>query len=65
MSGTILPWTVECERRAEKVNALLTQAAGLGVLTTRRQARKALSGRGHLLRDLIHAEAERNSAVGR
>jgi hypothetical protein len=51
--------------RADKVNALLAQAKGLDVATTRRQARKALSGRGHLLRDLIHAEAERNSAVAK
>ena len=56
-----LPQTRRNTERADKVNALLQQARGLDVPTTRRQARKALSGRGHLLRDLIHAEAERNS----
>jgi hypothetical protein len=56
-----LPQTTRNNERAEKVNALLAQAKGLDVQTTRRQARKALSGRGHLLSDLIHAEAERNT----
>ena len=45
--------------RADRVNALLAQAKGLDVATTRRQARKALSGRGHLVRDLTLAERER------
>jgi hypothetical protein len=56
-----IPQTTRNNERAEKVNALLAQAKGLNVETTRRQGRKALSGRGHLLRDLAHAEAERNS----
>jgi len=55
----VLPQTTRNNERAEKVNALLAQAKGLDVQTTRRQARKALSGKGHLLRDLI--EAERNT----
>jgi hypothetical protein len=54
-----LPQTTRNNERAEKVNSLLAQAKGLDVETTRRQARKALSGRGHLLRDLMETTRRR------
>lgn len=50
-------WSEYCEKRAERVNALLAEAQALGVTTTRRQGRKALSGRGGLMRKLIEARA--------
>ncbi len=45
------------QETAEKVTNLLGQAKALGVPTTRRQARKALQGRGHLMADIKAAEA--------
>lgn len=55
MSST-LPQTTKNREVAEKVTALLAQATTLGVetrLLTRRQARKALQGRGQLRTALI------------
>jgi len=60
--GIELEQTKRNSDRADKVNALLSQAEGLNVQTTRRQGRKALSGRGHLMQDLKEAEAKKSKS---
>ena len=58
-------WSLICEKRHEQVQRLERQALGLGILTTRRQARKALSGRGSLMAKILAAEAQRAKVEGR
>lgn len=64
MTTTTLPQTTRNQETADKVNALLTQASALGVETTRRQARKALQGRGSLRAKLKAAEPSNDSCDG-
>lgn len=59
----MLPQTIRNREIAEKVDALLAQAKGLGIdaqYLTRRQARKALRGIGTLRLKLAEAQAVRS-----
>lgn len=55
---TTLPWTIVCEERHEKVVAIEKEARALGLRPTRRQARKAISGRGSLLAQMDERREE-------
>ncbi len=58
---TVLPWTIECEARHEKVVAIEKEAKSLlGFCPTRRQARKAISGRGSLPAELAKRREKSN-----
>lgn len=51
-----LPQTVRNREQAERVNALLARAERYGISATRRQARKALQGRGTLESKILEAQ---------
>lgn len=55
MTSTTLPQTTRNRETAEAVDALLVEANTLGIYigVTRRQARKALVGRGNLYAQII------------
>lgn len=51
--------------RASKVDAILIEASSFAIATTRRQARKVLQGRGHLLTQLQQARRAKAEAEAR